>query len=108
MDFESYLIGKLSALEDKFKTDAAAAAVTETPAPELTLAERWQQEQAAKAQADKDFLDHLAERAGVKQPAPATAAPEAPATLSRSSPRYARDFAKYADAIADGRTTIVD
>src|SRR2546428_12844254 len=103
--FESYLLGRLSAIEEQFKVQPV---VMPEPRPEPSLAERWQQEQAAKAQADQDFLDHLEERAGVAK-APAAPPPDQPpATLSKASPRYARDFAKYAEAIAAGKTEVVD
>jgi hypothetical protein len=102
---EAWLLGRMRALEESLKTQPVP---TPEPPPELSLAERWQQEQAEKVKADQYFVDHLEEIAGVAKAAQQADPPAPPATIRRSSPTYAREFARHAEAIAAGQTVVVD
>ena len=104
MDFESYLLGHLAAIKEAHQ---ATTPVVPPPAPAPSLVDRWRQEQEQQQAYDRHFLDTLEEQAGLK---PVVASPEPaapPSTLSRSAADFTRQFARHAEAIADGRTEVV-
>jgi hypothetical protein len=104
-NLESYLLGRLAAIEEE--TRKAAPAPEPAPTPR-SLVEQWMDAKAAQAAQDAHFLENVEAIAGIKPPFSPPTPPAPPATISRAAKDFQRQFSKHLEAVADGRTLVVD